>query len=170
MTKASAALGSAIFFFAAPGVVAGVIPWLISQWRVSEPLFGLHVLRYFGAVMVAIGLLGLVDSFIRFAVTGLGTPAPILPTRSLVVSGLYRYVRNPMYVAVLSIIVGQGIVLGNLAVLAYGALVCAMFTLFVRLYEEPRLAATFGAQYDQFKAHVPRWIPRLRPWRGDHDV
>ena len=94
--------------------------------------------------MVAIGLLGLVDSFIRFAVTGLGTPAPILPTRSLVVSGLYRYVRNPMYVAVLSIIVGQGIVLGNLAVLAYGTLVCAMFTLFVRLYEEPRLAATFG--------------------------
>jgi len=114
--------------------------------------------------MVA-GLPVLLDSFARFAIQGLGTPAPIFPTRRLVVSGLYRYVRNPMYVAVVSLILGQGLFFGNLRVLEYGIAIWVAFHLFVLLYEEPTLRNAYGSEYEEFCIHVPRWIPRLRPWR-----
>ena len=114
--------------------------------------------------MVA-GLPVLLDSFARFAIQGLGTPAPIFPTRRLVVSGLYRYVRNPMYVAVVSLILGQGLFFGDLRVLEYGIAIWAAFHLFVLVYEEPTLRNTYGSEYDVFCANVHRWIPRLRPWR-----
>jgi len=90
-------------------------------------------------------------------------PAPAIPTRHLVVTGLYRYVRNPMYVAVVSAILGQGLILGNVSVLEYGALVWLLFHLFVLVYEEPTLRASFGPEYEAFCAAVPRWIPRLSP-------
>jgi protein-S-isoprenylcysteine O-methyltransferase Ste14 len=99
----------------------------------------------------------------------LGTPAPVFPTRHLVITGFYRYVRNPMYVAVVAVIIGQGLIFGNMRVLAYGALVWLGFHLFVVAYEEPTLQATFGPEYERFRAGVPRWIPGLSPWRGDHD-
>ena len=108
----------------------------------------------------------LLGSFARFAIQGLGTPAPPFPTRYLVITGLYRYVRNPMYVAVAAIIVGQGLQLANLRVLAYGALVGCGFHLFVIGYEEPTLRRTFGAEYEAYCRGVSRWIPRLRPWPG----
>ena len=111
------------------------------------------------------GLAVLLDSFARFALRGLGTPAPVLPPSRLVVTGLYRHVRNPMYVAVVSLIVGQGLVLGDPRVIGYGACVWLAFHLFVLGYEEPTLRRTFGAEYERFCANVPRWIPRLRPWR-----
>jgi protein-S-isoprenylcysteine O-methyltransferase Ste14 len=88
-----------------------------------------------------------------------------MPTESLVVSGLYRYVRNPMYVSVVSVILGQALLFESFAVLAYAFLVCLAFHLFVRLYEEPHLKAAYGAQYDAFVANVPRWIPRCTPWK-----
>jgi len=106
----------------------------------------------------------LLESFARFALEGLGTPAPVFPTRRLIATGLYRYVRNPMYVAVLSLIVGQGLLLGNVDLLAYAAMVWGAFHLFVLGYEEPKLRKTYGEQYKQFCANVPRWIPRLRAW------
>ncbi len=109
----------------------------------------------------------LLDSFVRFALEGLGTPAPVLPTEHLVVTGLYRFVRNPMYVGVLSVILGQGLLLGDTQVLRYGAVVWLAFGLFVIGYEEPTLRRTFGEEYERFCANVPRWIPRLRPWRGE---
>jgi protein-S-isoprenylcysteine O-methyltransferase Ste14 len=84
----------------------------------------------------------------------------------LVVTGLYRYVRNPMYVAVLGLILGQALFLGNVRVLEYGLVVWVAFHVFVCLYEEPTLRRTFGAEYEEFCASVPRWVPRLRPWRG----
>jgi protein-S-isoprenylcysteine O-methyltransferase Ste14 len=90
-----------------------------------------------------------------------------MPTRRLVVSGLYRYVRNPMYVAVTSIIVGQGLLFGSVATLEYGAVVWLCFFLFVLAYEEPALRATYGDEYKRFCANVPRWIPRLRPWEAN---
>jgi len=167
MTKASAALGSAIFFIVAPGFVAGLVPYWISRWHVNPPLLRVPLFRAAGAVLLAAGILGLLDSFARFAITGLGTPAPVLPTESLVTSGLYRYVRNPMYVAALCVIFGQGLLLGNIKVLGYGALVWLPTHLFVRLYEEPTLKVHFRAQYDLFCAEVPRWIPRFTPWKGD---
>ena len=100
----------------------------------------------------------------RFAIEGLGTPAPIAPTRHLVVTGFYRHVRNPMYVAVLAVILGQALLFANARLLAYGAAFWLACHLFVVFYEEPTLRRSFGADYDAFRANVPRWIPRLRPW------
>ena len=115
--------------------------------------------------MIVAGIPVLLDSFIRFAVQGLGTPAPIFPTRQLVVSGFFRYVRNPMYVAVVSLILGQGLFFSSVRVLEYGIGVWLGFYLFVLIYEEPTLRKTYGLEYEEFGANVPRWIPHLRPWR-----
>ena len=117
-------------------------------------------------MLITVGVIGLLDSFVRFAVQGVGTPAPVFPTRHLVVTGLYRYVRNPMYVAVVSTILGQGLILGNVTLLEYGGLVWLLFHLFVLVYEEPTLRASFGSEYKLFCTEVPRWIPRFTPWRG----
>ena len=90
------------------------------------------------------------------------------PTRHLVVTGLYRYVRNPMYVAVVSAILGQALILGNVRLLEYGGIVWLLFHLFVLVYEEPTLRVSFGSEYKAFCADVPRWIPRFTAWRGDY--
>jgi protein-S-isoprenylcysteine O-methyltransferase Ste14 len=148
----------------APGFVAGCVPWWISQWRLEAPFFAIPLFRIAGGILILLGIVGLLDSFLRFAVQGLGTPAPVFPTRHLVVTGLYRFVRNPMYVAVVSAILGQGLLLGNSRVLEYGALVWLLFHLFVLLYEEPTLRSSFGPEYRAFCAEVPRWIPRFTPW------
>lgn len=165
--RALAAAGSALFLFLAPGTVAGYVPWRISRWRLGYrgDLAAFLPLRIFGALLIAAGLGVLLDSFARFALQGIGTPAPPLPARHLVVSGLYRHVRNPMYVAVEALILGQGAFFGSLGVVGYGALVWLCFHLFVLVYEEPTLARQFGEEYEAFRAHVPRWLPRLTPWR-----
>ena len=159
-----AIVGSSAFLVLAPGFVAGMVPWWISHWRVETALVGLPVVRLAGGALLALGVAGLLDSFGRFAIQGIGTPAPVFPTRHLVVTGLYRYVRNPMYVAVVSAILGQGLILGNIQLLEYGAVVWVLFHLFVLVYEEPNLRATFGSEYTTFCAEVPRWIPRFTPW------
>ena len=110
------------------------------------------------------GLAVLLDSFARFALRGRGTPAPVLPPTHLVVSGLYRYVRNPMYVAVLALVAGQGLLLGDVRVAAWGALLLVGFHLFVVGYEEPALRRAFGAEYERYCAGVRRWIPRWTAW------
>ena len=164
MRKLASIIGSAIFLVIAPGFVAGLVPWWISRWRLDAPFLGIPPIRIAGLILLALGALGLLDSFARFALQGEGTPAPVFPTRHLVVSGLYRYVRNPMYVSVVSAILGQAILLGNKQLLEYGAFVWLAFHLFVLLYEEPVLRETFGPEYQSFCAHVPRWIPRLKAW------
>jgi protein-S-isoprenylcysteine O-methyltransferase Ste14 len=161
--KISAIIGSAIFLVLAPGFVAGLVPWWISHWRVEGALHGLPVLRFAGGVLLVIAAIGLLDSFGRFAIQGLGTPAPLFPTQHLVITGLYRYVRNPMYVAVVSAILGQGLILENVALLEYGAFVWLLFHLFVLFYEEPTLRVSFGSEYVAYCANVRRWIPRLTP-------
>ena len=164
--KVLAIIGSAVFLVIAPGFVAGLVPWWISHWRLEAPFFGMPLFRLAGGALILMGVAGLLDSFVRFAVQGLGTPAPVFPTRHLVITGLYRYVRNPIYVAVVSTILGQGLVLGNLTLLEYGGLVWLLFHLFVLVYEEPTLRASFGSEYKNFCAEVPRWIPRFTPWRS----
>ena len=164
--KISAIAGSAVFLVIAPGFVAGWVPWQISHWQLQPPFLGIPLFRIAGGVLVALGLIGLLDSFVRFAVRGLGTPAPVFPTRRLVVTGLYRYVRNPMYVAVVSAILGQSLIFGNIGLLGYGALVWLLFHLFVLTYEEPKLRASFGSEYERFCCQVPRWIPRITPWQA----
>ncbi len=164
MRKVLAIIGSAVFLVIAPGFVAGLMPWWISHWRVEAPFFGLPLFRVVGGLLIMLGAIGLLDSFARFALRGVGTPAPVFPTRHLVVSGLYRYVRNPMYIAVVITILGQGLILGNVTLLEYGGLVWVLFHMFVLVYEEPTLKASFGSEYKHFCAGVPRWIPRFTPW------
>ena len=168
LRRALAVLGSAVFLVLAPGFVAGVVPWWISRWRVAPPLLGSLPIRYLGILLITLAVLPLLDSFARFALQGLGTPAPVFPTRHLVVKGLYRYVRNPMYVAVGSLIFGQGLLFANVRVLEYAAFIALAFHVFVLVYEEPTLRHSFGAEYDSFCANVPRWLPRLKPWSGNN--
>jgi protein-S-isoprenylcysteine O-methyltransferase Ste14 len=164
--KVFAILGSAVFLVIAPGFVAGLVPWWISHWRLGASFFGMPLFRFAGGMLITLGVIGLLDSFVRFAVQGIGTPAPVFPTRHLVVTGLYRYVRNPMYVAVVSAILGQGLILGNVTLLEYGGLVWLLFHVFVLVYEEPTLRASFGSEYKAYCAEVPRWIPHFTSWRG----
>src|SRR5580693_4060010 len=161
-----AVLGSAVFFVVAPCTLAGLVPWSITGWQFRPPFLGLELTRGIGAIMILAGVPGLVDAFARFALQGLGTPAPIAPTRNLLVTGLYRYVRNPIYVALVAVILGQAALFGDQRLLAYGALAWLAFHAFVVGYEEPVLVHRFGTEYEDFRANVPRWIPRLTPWRA----
>ena len=165
-SRAASLFGSLLFFFAAPVTVAGYVPWLLTRWESKSPLFDGAASRWLGAFLVACGVAMVVECFARFAIKGIGTPAPVAPTRHLVVSGLYRHVRNPMYVGVVLAILGQALWFGNPALLQYAALLWAGFFLFVLAYEEPELRRQFGAEYEDYRAQVPRWLPRLKPWRG----
>ncbi|HYT25884.1 MAG TPA: isoprenylcysteine carboxylmethyltransferase family protein [Actinomycetota bacterium] len=166
MRRPMAAVGSAAFFVLAPGVVAGLVPWWLTGWRVRQPLpsRAWAPLRVVGVALLAAGVVVLVQAFVRFVVEGLGTPAPVAPTRSLVVGGLYRYVRNPMYLAVVATIVGQALALGQPALLLYAAAAGLAMSAFARWYEEPALARQFGAQYEAYRRAVPAWWPRRHPW------
>jgi protein-S-isoprenylcysteine O-methyltransferase Ste14 len=157
-----ASLGSLAFLVLAPGVVAGLIPWWITHWGPLPPVDGPGALRWTGLILIAAGLVVVLDAFARFAWEGLGTPAPVAPTRTLVVSGFYRFVRNPMYVAVAALIFGQAVLFASWAVAIYGVVIAAAFHTFVRLYEEPTLRQAYGEEYAAYCATTPRWIPRFR--------
>lgn len=164
MRSAVAAAGTSAFFVAAPGVVAGLVPWWLTGWQSrGSPPYGAP-LRVAGTVLVGAGAVVLVDAFVRFVREGAGTPAPVAPTEHLVVGGLYRYVRNPMYLAVVAAIVGQALLLGRPALLLYALAVLAAVAGFVRGYEEPTLARRYGERYEAYRRAVPGWCPRLRPW------
>ena len=105
MQRAAAIIGSAIFLVIAPGTLAVYVPWYLTHWHFAPPLF--PIARVLGAALIVAGLPILLDSFARFALQGLGTPAPVMPPKRLVVTGFYRYVRNPMYVAVTALIAGS---------------------------------------------------------------
>ena len=157
------AWGSALFFVAAPGVMAGLVPWVITGYDGT----GGRAAVTLGSLLVAGGLAALVACFVRFVREGRGTPAPMAPTRELVVGGLYRWVRNPMYLAVFAIILGQALVFANPGLLVWLAVFATAVVTFVTAYEEPTLRATYGESYDAYRAAVPGWLPRLTPWRGD---
>ena len=158
-------LGSIAFFFVAPFVVAGWVPYRITRWRLGPPPLGVPALRWVGVALTAAGAIALIECFARFATRGLGTPAPIAPTRHLVVTGLYRHVRNPMYVGVLAAILGQALAFGSRSLLWYALVVFGLVHLFVVAYEEPTLRKQFGGEYVRYGQNVRRWWPRLRPWR-----
>jgi protein-S-isoprenylcysteine O-methyltransferase Ste14 len=164
MRKTAAILGSALFFLIAPVTVGFVAPWWIAGWDMGAFFRGSNLFDVESGVLIVVGLILLVESFWRFATEGRGTPAPIAPTTHLVITGFYRYVRNPMYLGVLAVIVGNALILRNWAVGAYGVFVALGFTAFVVGYEEPTLRRQFGAEYLEFCKNVPRWLPRLTPW------
>ena len=167
MRRTAAAAGSTIFFAVAPGVVAGLVPLWLTHWQVRGSLAHWAPLRVAGLIMLILGGAVLIQAFARFVTEGHGTPAPVAPTERLVVGGLYRYVRNPMYLAVVAAITGQALILGQPVLLGYAAAVWVTVASFVRWYEEPTLARQFGEQYRSYRCAVPAWRPRIRPWHQD---
>jgi protein-S-isoprenylcysteine O-methyltransferase Ste14 len=161
--KAAAIAGSAGFLVVAPGVVAGLVPWWLTGWQQGAewPV----PVRVAGGLLIAAGAATLLGSFAQFALEGRGTPAPPAPTEHLVVRGVYRYVRNPMYLAVTAVITGQALVLGRPVLLGYAAIIAAAFVAFVHGYEQPTLARRYGAEYEAYRRAVPGWWPRLAPAR-----
>lgn len=170
MQRSTATVGSAVFFVAAPGVVAGLVPWLITGWQLPRPVSPLAIVRMTaGLALLVLAVAVLVRAFARFVVEGGGTPAPVAPTERLVVGGDYRFVRNPMYLAVVTAVLGQAMIFGSLALLVYALAVWAIMAAFVRWYEEPLLLGRYGDQYQRYCEAVRAWIPRLRPWQPDID-
>jgi protein-S-isoprenylcysteine O-methyltransferase Ste14 len=168
MRRMTAAGGTSLFLAVAPGVVAGVVPWWLTGWEPGKATGGGWLaVQAAGAVVVAGCTAVLLQAFARFVTEGGGTPAPVAPTERLVVGGLYRHVRNPMYVAVVGAVVGQALLLGRPVLLAYAAVVGGLMAAFVRGYEEPTLSRRYGADYTAYRRAVPAWLPRLRPWDPD---
>jgi protein-S-isoprenylcysteine O-methyltransferase Ste14 len=161
--RSTAAVGSVVFFLVVPGIMAGLIPWLLTGWQLREPVPPWAPMRVLGVILLVAGLIALIQAFVRFVVEGLGTPAPIAAPERLVIGGLYRYVRNPMYAAILAAIIGQALLLGQLGLLLYAAAFWMIVAAFVRLYEEPALIRRFGADYETYRRAVPAWQPRLHP-------
>ena len=158
MRKVTATAGSALFLLIAPGVVAGLVPWYLTGWQAGAAYPA--PAQTTGAVLTGAGAVVLPAAFAQFAIQGRGTPAPPAPTGQLVVAGLYRYVRNPMYLAVLALITGQALLLSRPVLLGYAAAVAAAFIAFVYGYEQPTLAQRYGAQYQAYRRAVPGWWPR----------
>jgi len=141
--------------------------WLLPPWLgFHRDAAGIGRWRWLGAIPAALGFALAIRCVWDFGWTGRGTPAPMVPPTRLVVVGPYRYVRNPMYVGFLTGWLGLWVIFGRAN--AGSATVAAIFVvtvvLVVRLYEEPVLRRMFGAEYEEYCRHVPRWLPRLRPW------
>jgi protein-S-isoprenylcysteine O-methyltransferase Ste14 len=166
MNKLWALAGSAIFFAIAPGTITILLPYALTDFHFGPPFLDSEVLRLVGAVLAVLGFVPLIESFLRFALKGRGTPAPVAPPTQLVVTGFYRFVRNPMYVGLITVLTGEALLFASPALVWEGVFVALGFHMFVLVYEEPTLMQTFGAQYEVYRANVPRWLPRLTPWRG----
>jgi protein-S-isoprenylcysteine O-methyltransferase Ste14 len=146
-----------------PGVVAGVVPALI-VWGEGIAAWPLALA---GAVVIAVGVALIVQTVALFATVGRGTLAPWDPTARLVVRGPYRRVRNPMISGVLCVLLGEAALFASPALLGWFGVVLAINAVYFPLVEEPGLRQRFGADYEAYRAAVPRWLPRLRPWEPD---
>jgi protein-S-isoprenylcysteine O-methyltransferase Ste14 len=151
------ALGSLLFLIVAPGMVAGYIPLALLR---NGSQIETGVFAYLAFPLWLIGGIVVLWSFWNFLIQGRGTPAPIAPPKELVVTGFYRYVRNPIYVGLLAMILGHFLWFGYWNLLIYAIVVFVAFHTFVTLYEEPTLKRNFGAAYEDYLKKVPRWIPR----------
>lgn len=163
--KRRAAIGTAVSAVA-PATAAGLVPWMLTRWNVRRPVPGGLPAQCAGVVLIGTGAAVIASSFVRFAVEGLGTPAPFAQTKHLVVGGWYGFVRNPIYCALAAAITGQGLVLGQPRLFGLAAAGAVPVVAFVLLHEEPSLARKFGPEYEIYRENVPRWLPRLTPWRA----
>jgi protein-S-isoprenylcysteine O-methyltransferase Ste14 len=164
-SKLRAASGSVGFvLLGGPTILAGLVPWLLTRWHADDTqLF----IRIPGTVLLAAGALLVIETTARFALQGRGTPAPWAPPERFVARGSYRFTRNPMYVGVLALIVGQALLLGREILFAWAAAAWLIFELFVLIHEEPDLRRRFGAEYEDYRRRVPRWLTTslVRPRR-----
>jgi protein-S-isoprenylcysteine O-methyltransferase Ste14 len=158
VSRLRAVLGSAAFIlFGGPTIVAGLVPWYLTRWDADDPPTALRAL---GAALIGIGGGLVLETTARFALQGRGTPAPFAAPQRFVARGSYRVVRNPMYVGVLALIVGQALLLGREILLGWAVAAALLFHLFVVLHEEPELLRRFGPDYEDYRRRVGRWLPR----------
>jgi protein-S-isoprenylcysteine O-methyltransferase Ste14 len=153
------ALGSALFVLLVPGSLIVLLPYWLSGWRFEAPWLGWSGTRWIGVILILLALPVFANFVLRFVREGRGTPAPVAPPRHLVVGGVFRYVRNPGYVAAISLVLGQALLFGSVPILLLAAGGWLFFHLFVVLYEEPDLRRRFGPEYEEYCRRVPRWIP-----------
>jgi protein-S-isoprenylcysteine O-methyltransferase Ste14 len=158
MSSAWLALRSLSWAILLPGIFAGYVPW--RYFGVDRMPARLGALQLIGLVCIAAGVLLLAACIVGFARRGKGTLSPVDPPRHLVVRGLYRYVRNPMYLSVTIIVLGEALWARSEALAAYWAIWFLAAHLFVIAYEEPHLRRRFGSSYEEYTRRVPRWIPR----------
>lgn len=163
MRGSRAAAVSVAWGGAVGGTFGCLLPYLLGEWHFHRPLPFWAPAWGMGMLLIAVGLVPIAWSFAEFVRAG-GTPVPAASPPRLVVSGCYRYVRNPIYVGFLVVLAGEALLFGSTALLEYTALTWCVGAAAVRFYEEPRLARRFGADYQDYRCHVRAWIPRLRPW------
>jgi protein-S-isoprenylcysteine O-methyltransferase Ste14 len=150
-------LKTILFTIFVPGTVAGLVPfWLLDAFPRPGPV------AWVGVVVIVLGAAIYFRCAWEFAVRGLGTPAPIAPTKFLVTTALHRYVRNPMYIGVFTVLVGEAVTFRSAVLLGYAAFFCVPVQLFVVFYEEPTLRRQFGESYEEYRRAVPRWVPKIR--------
>jgi protein-S-isoprenylcysteine O-methyltransferase Ste14 len=152
--------------FGGPGFVLIYIPLWVTHFRIpaGEPIWQMIL----AGALIALGVTPGIESARRFIYVGRWTLMPTVPTEHLVVSGMYRYVRNPMYVGILIALAGQVLLFRSRDLAVFAVILWFGFHLFVSLYEEPTLSRRYDAEYLCFKRYVPRWLPRLTPWRSGH--
>ena len=163
MRKPTAAVISVAWGVALGGTFAGLLPYLLNEWHFHRPLPYWAVAQATGVLVICAGLVPIVHSFVEFTKAD-GTPVPVASPSRLVVSGFYRYVRNPIYVGFLAILAGQALLFGSPGLLEYTAVAWCVGAAAARFYEEPALARKFGADYQKYRRAVHAWIPRLHPW------
>jgi protein-S-isoprenylcysteine O-methyltransferase Ste14 len=151
------------WFVAVGGTFGCLLPYLLGYWQFDQPLRYWDAARAGGALLISVGLVPVVGSFVAFVRAG-GTPVPVASPPRLVVTGFYRYVRNPIYVGFLIILVGQALLFGSLGLLRYTIIAWCVGAAGVRCYEQPTLTRKFGSEYQEYRRAVRAWIPRVHPW------
>jgi protein-S-isoprenylcysteine O-methyltransferase Ste14 len=152
-------LRPALFLLLVPGTVLDLVPFALVAGNLG-PHFDLGSGRLLGYVPLTLGLAVILWCFADFVRRGCGTPAPYDPPRELVVAGLYRFVRNPQYLGVFLVVIGEALLTRAVVLFGYLALLVVGYHLFVTYYEEPTLNRLFGAAYTNYCESVPRWVPR----------
>jgi protein-S-isoprenylcysteine O-methyltransferase Ste14 len=163
MRRPAAAVVSVAWGVALGGTFGALLPYLLGDWHFHRPLPYWAIAQAAGGLLICTGLVPVVQSFIEF-IRANGTPVPVASPPRLVVSGCYRYVRNPIYVGFMAILIGQALLFGSRGLLEYAAVAWCIGAAAVRFYEEPGLARKFGAEYQDYRRAVRAWIPRLHPW------
>jgi protein-S-isoprenylcysteine O-methyltransferase Ste14 len=161
MRRPVAALITSLWFLAAPGLGGVLVPYLLTGWRVGQVPWPV---RLAGVALVLLSAVLLALCFARFVTEGSGTPLPSAPTETVLVGGPYRYVRNPMYLAGLGVVLGQALLLGRPVLVLYAGCLALGFAALVHGYEEPLLRRRYGDAYDAYRRAVPAWWPNHRPW------
>lgn len=152
-------LRNLLFTILQPGVVAGLVPYLLIRVDEKEKILqSFQILQYTGIFLFVIGFLIMMNCILNFAIHGKGTLSPADPTKKLVIAGLYKYSRNPMYVGVILMLIGEAVFFQSESLWIYSMLIFVVFHLFIVFFEEPRLKKDFGAEYDQFCNKVRRWV------------